>query len=350
MVVSKGKKKSPVFLFLAGFILIVIIMFISNQQSDIAGELSMPLNEGIRAMSGYDNKIFAVASDGKYFIWDWEKLDDKPMTGSANSDQAYLLKSGLIASLKQDRSTHVVLSNPQGIEKDKKITVGSGPAKAYLTINRSRNTIITTLIKEKGSEGKINYEIFSVDIETLRTSRVMTLSEKSDWQLTDFAVSDDGKYFAAIGEQDHKSRLILIDLTARRTVYDNIYDEPAYFGSVTFSRDNKDIFAGGSAGGIYKYSIATGLMTGKTQGEEKTNTAHKAVPIQYVAVSPDDQLIAFTKRGGVHVWDSNLTKEIFAAGGHKLAGALAFSPDSRLVATSDLRQGGTIKLWHLPKN
>lgn len=350
MVDSKGKKKSPVFLFLAGFILIVIIMFISNQQSEVAGELSMPFNEGIRAMSGYDNRIFAVASDGKFFSWDWEKLDDKPMKGSASSDQAYLLESGFIASLKQDRSTYVIVSDPQGIEKDKKIIVSTGPTQAYLSINRSRNTIITTLIKEKSSEGKIDYEIFSIDLKNLRALKVMTLSDKSDWQLSDFAVSDDGKYYAAIGEQDHKGRLILVDLKARRTAYDNTYDKPKYFGSVAFSRDSKAVFAGGNDGEIHKYSVATGQVMGKTQGEVQAKTGHKAVPIQYIAVSPDDQLVAFTKKGSVQVWDSDLTKEIFVAGGHKLAGALTFSPDSSLVATSDMRQGGTIKLWRLPKN
>lgn len=346
---SEKKKKSPVFLFLGGFILIIIVMFISNQQSEVAGELSMPFNEGIRAMSGYDGKIFAVASDGKYFIWDWERLDDKPLTGFASSDQAYLLKSGVVASLKKDRSTHVVISDPKGAKTDKKITVGSGPAMAYLSVNRSRNTVIATLIKEKSSEGKISYEIFSIDIKNSKASRVITLSDKSDWPLTDFAVSDDGKYFAGIGEQDHKSRLILVDLKARRKVYDNTYDKPEYFGSVTFSRDSKAVFAGGNDGEIHKYSVATGQAMGKTQGEVQAKTGHKAVPIQYIAVSPDDQLVAFTRLGSVRVWDSNLTKQIFTAGGHKLAGALTFSPDSSLVATSDMRQGGKIKVWRLPE-
>lgn len=342
-------KKSPSFLIVGCFLAIVVIMFIANQKSELAVELGMPFNEGIRAMSGYDDRVFAVADDGKFFLWDWDRLDDKSLTGSASSGQAYLLQSGLIASLKQDRSTHVVVSDPKGVTEDKKIAVGSGRATGYLTINRSRNAVIATLIKEKSSEGKIELEIFSIDIETSKASRVMKLSEKSDWQLTDFAVSDDGKYFAGIGEQDHKSRLILIDLKARRTVYDNMYDKPEYFGSVAFSRDGKSIFAGGNDGEIHKYNTATGQAMSKTQGHEQAKTAHKAVPIQYIAVSPDDQLVAFTRLGGTHVWDSNLSEEIFTAGGHKLAGALAFSPDSSLVATSDMRQGGVIKVWRLPK-
>ena len=70
---KKGsKKKSPMFLFIVAFAVIIIVMIVANQSKDENVSLEMPFNEGVRSLSTFDNKLLAVASDGKTYLWDWK--------------------------------------------------------------------------------------------------------------------------------------------------------------------------------------------------------------------------------------------------------------------------------------
>jgi WD40 repeat protein len=83
-------------------------------------------------------------------------------------------------------------------------------------------------------------------------------------------------------------------------------------------------------------------------GENKSTAGDQSV--QTLAASSDGSFLAASISGTVYVWDCKTEKVILKKGpGHKLVGGMTFSPDSRYLATCDSRQGGTIKIWRIPK-
>jgi len=123
---SNNKKKSPVFLFFAGFVLVIIVMFIANQSKDVEVALEMPFNEGIRGLSTYKNYLMAVSSDNKIFVWDWDELSKKPRTGSVTSEYAVLVGPDKVASLRQSGHQAVVVTDVSGGIRLKEISIDSG--------------------------------------------------------------------------------------------------------------------------------------------------------------------------------------------------------------------------------
>lgn len=343
-------KRSPAFLFIGAFVVIVIVMFVANQSKDVEVALEMPYNEGIRSLSSYANKLMAVASDGKIFLWDWEHFDQKPKTGIASSKQAFLLNTDSVVSIKQGRSTSLVVSNFQGDKIKKSILLDSKGSRVFLTVNRNQSALVVITAKASDSEDRVNYQFLNIDLERKKTSKITSVTDKTDdIQLVDFAVSDDGDLFAGAGEKNQKARLVLVDIKQRRILWDKIYDSPDRFGSVIFSFDSKTIFAGGGDGAVYWFRASDGKLADHFRFKGEANIAHQTSSAQHLTISHDSSLLAFVYGFKMYIFDLKTKKEIFSRSpGHLLPGSLAFSPDSSLIATSDLRQGGKINIWPVP--
>jgi WD40 repeat protein len=66
-------------------------------------------------------------------------------------------------------------------------------------------------------------------------------------------------------------------------------------------------------------------------------------------VSRDGNFVAAAVASTVYIWDTKTGKKLGSlGGGHKVMSSVAISPDSLLLATSDMRQGGKIKIQRIP--
>ena len=350
MTALKNKRMSPAVLFVGAFVVIIIIMLIANQSKDVEVVLEMPFNEGIRSLSTHKNNLMAVASDGKTFLWDWDKLDQKPETGSMASEQAYLLDPDVVALIKQGRSTSLVVSNFQGDKIKKSILLDSKGSHVFLIVNRNQSALAAITAKNSDSESRVDYQFLNIDLEREKTSKITDITDKAgDIQLADFAVSDDGYLLAGAGGKDHRARLVLVDIRQKRMLWDKTYDNPDRFGSVIFSFDSKTVFAGGGDGAVYWFRVSDGKLVDQFRFKGEPQIAHKTSCTQHMTISHDSSLLAFVYGFRMYIFDCKTKKEIFSRGpGHKLPGPLAFSPDSEFIATSDLRQGGKINIWPVP--
>jgi len=348
MAVSEGKKKSPILLFFIGFASVIIIMFIANQRSSLVEEMYLPFNQGMRELSTYGNSLMAVSFDNKIFIWDWNNLSKKPQTGSVESEQAVLLGIDIVASLRLAGSKALVLTDIKGDKTRKEIPVGFGSeSKAYLCASSNRD-VLAVILADHGLVP--SYEFFTIDLDAGRTLKVLDVrGQEGGLQLTDFAISDDGKFIVGAGAKGEDAFMLLADLKQKKVVWDKTLPDAENFTSVIFSKGAEAIYAG-SDDSVYKIQTASGKLLSRIQVTEKVETAHKPIPIQYIAASPDGKLMAVTIFQSLHIFECATGRCIFKkSSGHKLAGALAFSPDSRFVATSDLRQGGNIRIWQIPQ-
>jgi WD40 repeat protein len=348
---SNNEKKSPVYWFLAGFIIIIIIMFIANQSKDVEVALEMPFNEGIRALSTCKNFLMAVSSDNKIFVWDWDELSKKPRTGSVESQQAVLLEGDLVASLRLAGSKALVLKDIKGDETHKEISIGSGSeSKAYLCANSSRDVLAVILADEENGAIEPNYQFFIIDLDAGRALKVLDVTgEAANCQLTDFAISDDGSFIAGVGEQDGHARIVLVDMEQKQTMWTKTLPQTEAFGIAIFSTDNKTIYSGGSDGAVYIIQASDGKLVDHFRFKEEAAIPHETISIRHMTISPDSSLLAYTYGFKIYIFDCKTKREIHSQSpGHKLPGPLAFSPDSNLIATSDLRQGGKIRIWPRP--
>jgi WD40 repeat protein len=344
-------KKSPAFLFLGVFVVIVIVMFIANQRSALVEEMRLPFNQGMRGLTTYGNSLMAVSSDGKIFVWDWNNLSNKPQTGSVESEQAVLLGLDLVASLRVAGSKALVLTDIKSDETRKEISVGFGSeSKAYLCASSSRDVLAVILAdEEKGATGS-RYQFLTIDLDAGRALKILDVTgQEGGLQLTDFAVSDDGKFIVGVGAKGEEAFMLLIDLKSKKVILKKTLPEAKRLTSVIFSKGAEEIYAG-SDDSLYKLQTDSGALLSRIQVTEKVETAHKPIPIQYIAASPDGKLVAVTLFQSLYIFECAMGRCIFKkSSGHKLAGALAFSPDSNFLATSDLRQGGTVKIWKVPQ-
>jgi hypothetical protein len=62
-------------------------------------------------------------------------------------------------------------------------------------------------------------------------------------------------------------------------------------------------------------------------------------------------LMAAVVGGGIFAWDTKTREKYDITGaGHKVMSSIVFSPDAKFIATSDMRQGGDIKIIRTPRH
>jgi len=348
----KNIKKSPTVLFSIAFIVVVIIMFSANQRYALVDELQLPFNEGMRALSNCENFLYAVSSEGKIFVWDWDELSKKPRTGSVTSEYAVLVGPDKVASLRRSGRQAVVVTDVSGGIRLKEISIDSGnKSESYLCTNHNHNALaVVQRSLQNSKNAEVSYKFMIIDVDAGRVAKAMTVTEKTaDSWLTNFAVSDDGRFIAGVGEQDGHARIVLVDMEQKQTMWTKTLSQTEAFGSATFSFDSKTIYSGGSDGAVYIIQASDGKLLDQFRFKGKAKIPHETISIRHMAISPDSSLLAYVYGFNMYVFDCKTKKEIHSQRpGQKLPGPLAFSPDSNFIATSDLRQGGKIKIWPRP--
>ncbi len=349
---TKKTKNSSGLLFVGAFAIIIIVMLVANQDKDDNVALEMPLNEGIRSLSALGNKLLAVASDGKTFLWDWDQLDQNAVVGRSAFEQAMLLDMDSVVSIRQGQSASVVVSSVQGEKVEKEIRLGFGTDLGIISTNRDRSVLVAILAVSSDSKEQTDYKFYNIDLERKRSSRIAQVSDNDSLiQLTDFAVSDDGRFVTAAGEQDHKARLVLVDIKRGRVAWDKTYERPDGFGAVIFSFDGKTIYVGGSDGVVYYIQTSDGKVVDQFKFKKEASAAHDTISIQNIAISSDDSMIAYIYGFEMYVFDHNNKKEIHSQRpSSNLPGPIVFSPNSNTIATSDFRQGKKLYIWPIPEH
>jgi len=204
-----------------------------------------------------------------------------------------------------------------------------------------------------------DFHFVSYDQEEHRLGILDTDTEEIEWitsisakdislaTLNSIAVSEDGKYIAAVSS--HEGGFIhLTDVAQRKVLWQKVPQGSEVpigqwtvnFNDVCFSPDSKYIYVAGNCG-LFCFDRTTGRIL--SQWEVPSRCAS-------VAVSPNGELVAggMFANGFVYIWDSQtgeLVRKIRT--GQFTVYGLAFSPDSTLLATSGVKSTG-VKIWEMP--
>jgi WD40 repeat protein len=353
MTEAGNKKRSAIIFFLAALFAIVVVMFIANRESVLAEKVRFPFNNGVAKLSTYKNFLVAVCLDNKVYVWDWNNLSEEPRTGLAQSHQAALIGYDTVVSLRQRTPTALVVTNLEGDRKHKEVLTSTNEGRAYLAVSGDARSVALCITKEQEGDGeKANCQLLTFDPDASKVDPVIKISGEDavPSQVRGLAISDDGGFVVLVSEREDDCWVDLIDTKTKRKVWEEMLPSAQGFAHMAFSPDAEMIYVGYGAGALYKIQTASGELLNRLVVAKDNGSMSSGGSCWDVAVSQDGSLVAAIVSEVAHVWDCKTDEKIFTKRpDHKITGNLAFSPDRRFLATSDMRQGGTINIWRMPR-
>jgi WD40 repeat protein len=326
-------------------------MLIANWRSDLARELQFPLNNGVACLFTRGDYLVAVCHDEKLYVWDWRDLAAKPKITDVKSNEAYLVASDTVVSLERTNPVRVVVSGLDDSKKRREILAPLSSDAGYLGVNQDCSSIVLLLARNNNdNSGGVRYDLFEVLIDTGQVQPMVTI-ESQMCKLGHISVSDSGHYIVIVGEKNGHGWLFVVDAKEKQLVWQKEMPDMKKLYSGVFSSDDETVYARGTDSTLLLIKTSSGEIIDRLLPIEENKSTYRVQPIQTVTASRDGGLVAATVFSNVYVWDSKTRKKLYAGGsGHKVISSIAFSPDSRFLATSDLRQGGKIHILRMPRH
>ena len=207
------------------------------------------------------------------------------------------------------------------------------------------------VITEEDNAGKSAPKVMLVDCNTGSLGPICELTEAQEGRLTCMVVSDDGRLVALAGEKTGQGLVVLVNVEQKRMAWAEKIPDLQRIKSLLFSTDSRTIYLRGTDNTVQILDVQTGKILKRLLTQQEIISTARNQNTQTLAVSADGRFMAACIGASVFVWNCTTEKMILRIStDHKLVSGLAFSPDSRFLATSDTRQGGVIKIWRIPKN
>lgn len=342
---SRNKKKSPVILFGLSFLVVLFLALIANRRSALIRDVSFPLNNGVAYLSTLRNHLVAVCHDGKVYVWDWDNLSANPRIVEAQSDQAVLLEPNRVVSVRQSNANKIIISDLDNGKVVEEIPLAGEDKYARLAVSRDGSAVAVMLAKTGGSQ-----EVAVVDFKVGLVRPIVNLAEAAADRIMGLAVSDDGGFIVLAGEKAGQGYVVLVNIEQKRVVWAIALADIQKVRNAVFSTEGKIIYIRGTDSTVQILNAETGSLIKKFLPLKENKSTAGDQNVQILATSADGRFMSASISGTVYVWDCKTQKLVFSKGpGHKLVSGLAFSSDSKYLATSDTRQGGTIKIWRVPQ-
>ena len=209
---SSNKKKSPIVIFGLGIVAVVLVTLVANWRSSLVSEVRFPLNNGVAYLSTLTNHLVAVCHDGKVYVWDWDNLSANPGIVDVQSDQAALLESGRVVSVRQSNARKIVVAELDDGKVHKEIPIASEGKQVRLVVNRSGSAIVVMLARTNNETKVSDQEVVLVDCDTGLVRPIVELAEAAGDRIMGLAVSDDGNFVALAGEKDGHGYVVLVNV------------------------------------------------------------------------------------------------------------------------------------------
>jgi WD40 repeat protein len=346
---SQKKKGSPIVVFIIALAIIFIAIIVSNSRSPVVVQLNLLLNNGIANLSTCRNFLYAVTNDDKIYVWDWANLSNKPREGLIESGQAALMTPETVVSVKRVNPESVVISGLDANETRRKIYLPSDSGTAFLGVNQDRNRIVLLLVRNKNSDETVNIDLLDVLTDSQRVQPIFTIDSESG-NVGHLSISNDGNRIVVAGERNGQGWMFVADLKEKQLVWEKEMPDFKKVFKAVFSADSEIIYARGTDSTLLVLNARSGEEIRRLLPVKENKSTYKTQPVQAVEVSRDGNLVAAAVESTVYVWDAKTGKKLgMLVGGHKLLSSIAISPDSRLLATSDMRQGGKIIIQRIPR-
>ena len=347
-----AKKKHSAKFFIVVFAVLAIVIIIQNFVQKKRVELFIPDNAGVSFLETAGDALVCVFQNGRVAVWDWNTLPQQQGDFSLQTDRVVLPDANRLAAVnKAGKKLLSVYSLPAG-QKQKEFSVGWAEQEVWPKISPDRK--ITALIRKNpaDSAGKVIYEFLTVDIEKELTGLAVSLSIQMDTEVfIDYCV-DDNAIFYAVGSKEKIGRIAAMDIEKGSILWDRTYDQTLEFCSVIVSPNNEYLLAGNRDGVLYKLNTKTGEIEKKIYLLEKgeTRPITNDYSVLNPAFSPDSEYFVATIHPKAYFLKTNSDEIIYSStSADRIISKIAFSPDNRCFAASDIRAGYPIKIWPMPE-
>jgi WD40 repeat protein len=345
------KNKSSAVFLVGVFAAAIIVMFIAKMHSRDVQKINMPLNNGIITLLTHNNLLAAISNDNKIYVWNWADLSKKYREYAAESSEVVFAAPDTIVSVKRTNPDCLVVSGFDANSERKKIPLLLTANTAHLIANMDGSKII--LLLERGGKDngeRVMYDLLEVllDKGQLQLITVIT-SEKS--KLEHFSISDDGRYVVAVGERNEHGWMFLADTKEKRIVWQKELPDLKKLYKCVFSKKGDIIYLRGSNSVLTLAKTDSGEISDSWLPTKENKYTYRTQQTQTVVISNDGGLVAAVIGSDIIVWDTKTREKYDIIGaGQKVLSSITFSPDAKFIATSDMRQGGDIKIVRVPRH
>jgi WD40 repeat protein len=347
---SQKKTGSPVILFIGALVIILIITLIANHRSGAAIEIQLPLNNGIAFLSTCGNLLTAISNDNRIYICDWADLSKKPNEYPIEVEQVALISPDKTVSIKRIGPDKVVISELRENKQHINISLPFKAEEGILAVTHNKNKIFLLLRRDDSQSGaSIKYNLFEllIDSQQLRPAAVFDSEQSS---VGNISVSDDGQYIVGVGDKHNAGWIFAIDIKDGKLKWQKEFPEFKKIFKAVLSTSGEVIYARGTDSSLMLIKSNSGEIIDHLLPVKENKSTYKTQPVQTITVSPDGNLVAATIFGAIYIWDTKANKLLYhVQPDHKVMSSITFSGDSRFLATSDMRQGGKIKIYQMPQ-
>jgi outer membrane protein assembly factor BamB len=345
---ATSKNRPFIFFFLA-IILVSVFMFILEWHNRRVPSLSVAANKGIASLFTLEQRLVAVFQDGRTCAWDWDGPEVKQADFTVGSGRAIPLTQTLFAAVTRTGDRRLLtIYDLETSKKTNDLTAGWEEYDIFL--RNSPGCKMPTVVRRTGEQNDtvdVEFVAVNLDAELLRPPVTVSLHAKTQ-TLRDYAVSDGGVMYA-VGTDNAKARLLALDLNTGQMLWDQRWEDTEELTTVAVSIDGQTVWAGDRNAQVLAASTADGRLLNKFSllkpGEKRTVTNDYSV--LNLVVSPDGRRLGCTVAPIAYVVDAAEGSVTHRFSRHKVVSKVAFSPDSRKMATSDLRADGKILIWTL---
>lgn len=345
---ARAKHRPFLFFFLA-IVAVSVFAFAVQWFRGLTPRLEVPGNAGIGSLLTVDDSLAAVYQDGRTCVWDWDAPTIKQADFTVGSGRAIALQGDLLAAVARMGERYVLsVYEVWTGRRLSDLTVGWGEQDVHLR-NCHARTRPTVIRWGPERDGQVVYEfaLADLDAEVLRPAVVRPAAAERQ-TLRDFAVSEAGVLYAA-GADGGQARLMAVNLDTGRTLWEQVWADTEELTTITVSIDDRTVWAGDRAGSLLKIAAEDGRQLEKVwllrPGERRPTTNDYSV--LNLTASPDGRFLGCTIAPVAYVVDADSGKVVQQFGGHKVVSKVVFSPDSRRLATADLRADGVILIHTL---
>jgi WD40 repeat protein len=341
------KNKSSAVFVVGVFAAVAVLMFIAMIRSQNVQKIAVPLNNGMAALLRYNNFLGAVSNDNKIYIWEWSDLSKKPREGVVESAETVFVAQDTIVSVKRTSPDCVVVLGFDANSENKKIPLSLTSNTASLCANQDGSKVI--LLLERGDKD-VTYELLEVLLKTGQVRPIAAIpSEQS--KLGHFSVSDDGRYVVAVGEKKEHGWLFVVDTKDRKIIWQKELPDLRKLYKGVFSNDGAVIYIRGNDSMLTLVKTSSGEIVDRWLPTKENKDIYRMQQTQTVVISNDGGLVAAVVGNDIFVWDAKTRKKYdVTKTGQKIISSIVFSPDAKFIATSDMRQGGDIKVIPSPRH
>lgn len=306
--------------------------------------LKIPNNKGIEDLWTRGNQLIAAEMGCGFRLFDWDNLQAPRRELAAAYSPALLLPDERVLSVKDKRG--LVLENSPG--RTLWIPLQDRPAETLLVSDSACSTFV--LACQYLDDQTSTYRLQKVDINQEILLSIAELRGGRDFLLRRLSIAETQDKLIAAGTKDQKAYLSLIDISSGRVVWEKIYPEEMEFYSVCFLENPPLIFVGSRDGSVSRIDAADGRLLKTLNLVPPQPGQTKLRTIQRVVLSPDCKILAVSCDPSFFLVDVQTWTLLRKQGvSHKIISGVAFSPDGRYLATSDIRASGIIEIFDLQR-